>query len=83
MHVLETYGFCFEPEDLEGRSHYDYKNTSFLFKFGCIVGFDGLSSERFLWVEGRAVCLFVLGIRLFPDLGHTVYICWFYADWEF
>lgn len=43
---------------MEGGSHYDYKNISFLFKFGCIVGFDGLSSERFLWVEGR-VCLFV------------------------
>ena len=65
-----------------GGSHCDYKNISFLFKFGTIFRLDGLSSERFLCIEGRLVGLFVLGIRQFPDWDHSVNICQFYANFE-
>lgn len=58
MRLLETYGF-FEPEDTGKGSHCDYKNVSFLFKFGTVFRLEGLSSERFLWIKGRLVCLFV------------------------
>ena len=81
MHLLETYAF-FELKDMGGGSHCDYKNISFLFKFGTIFRLDGLSSERFLWIEGTFVCLFVLGIRQFPDWDHSVYICQCYANCE-
>lgn len=63
-----------------GRSHCDYKNISFLFKFGTVFRLDGLSSERFLWIEGRFVCLVVLGLGQLPDWDHSVYICQFYAN---
>lgn len=62
MRLLEMYAF-FEPEDMGGGSQCDYKNISFLFKFGTIFRLDGLSFERFLWIEGRFGCLFVLGIN--------------------
>lgn len=72
----------FKPEDMGGGSQCNYKNISFLFKFGTVFRLDALSFERFLWIEGRLVCLFVLGIRRSPDWGHSVYSCRFYADCE-
>lgn len=49
-----------------GGSHCDYENIGFLFKFETLLRLDGSSSERFLEIEGRLFCLFVLGIRQFP-----------------
>lgn len=65
MHLLDMYAF-FESENMGEGSHCAYKNIGFLFKFETLLTLDGSSSERFLEIEGRLVCLFVLGIRQFP-----------------